>query len=141
VSQTVDVIRLELPATYKYLNILGTSISGMIERVDDLAEAEIVSYNIQLGVNEIFANIVGHAYADDESQRVDITISLMAAPRRMVVELHDTGAAFDPDAVPPPNLEDAQIHGYGLFLVEQLLDEVEYQPHPGGNCWRLVKYL
>jgi serine/threonine-protein kinase RsbW len=141
VTPTVDVIRLDLPATYKYLNILGSSINGMIERVDDLAEAEIVSYNIQLGVNEIFANIVGHAYSDDESQRVDVTLALLGEPRRLVVELHDTGASFNPEAVPLPNLDDAQIRGYGLFLVEQLLDEVEYQPQPGGNCWRLVKYL
>jgi anti-sigma regulatory factor (Ser/Thr protein kinase) len=33
------------------------------------------------------------------------------------------------------------VHGYGLFLMRSLLDEVRYEPQAGNNRWRLVKCL
>jgi serine/threonine-protein kinase RsbW len=137
----LDTIRLDLPASYAALGVLGASLHAVVEGVEDVAERDITSYNIQLAANEIFTNIVGHAYAGVDVGRVAIAISLLAAPRRLLVELRDQGAQFDPVAVPAPSLEEAQVHGYGLFLVEQLMDEVVYQPLPDGNCWQLTKYL
>jgi serine/threonine-protein kinase RsbW len=52
---------------------------------------------------------------------------------------HDTGASFDPTVVPTPRLGELQEHGFGLFLVRELMDEVEYQANASGNCWTLVK--
>lgn len=140
-SEICDVIRLDLPARYKYLNVLCDCLKAVIDRVEQLTDRETLSYNIQLAVNEIFANIVGHAYEGTETGRVNVTVSFAMKPRHMLVELADTGVSFDPSAVKPPDLEDVQVHGYGLFLAEHLMDEVGYKASTEGNCWRLVKYF
>lgn len=142
-ANQADVFEITLPASHAYLNVVGACIAAVMERVADLEEPEVVSYNVQLGVNEIVANIVDHAYsgAARDDQRVDMVLTLCRQPRRLVIELHDSGRSFDPELIPSPDLDEAQIHGYGLFLVNQLFDTVDYMPQPGGNSWRLVKHL
>ena len=137
----LSTYRLDLPASYAALNVLGVSLHAIVERIEGVVEPDITSYNIQLAANEIFTNIVGHAYEGIEGGRVVVTVSLVPDPRRLVVELRDHGVTFDPAAVPAPNLDEAQIHGYGLFLVEQLMDEIVYEPLSDGNRWQLTKYL
>jgi serine/threonine-protein kinase RsbW len=136
-----DTIRLDLPASYKFLHVLGLCLQGMLERIEGLTELDITVYNMQLAAQEICTNIVDHAYAGRADGRIDITITSAAEPVRLVVELRDTGRQFDPSAVQAPNLDEAQIHGYGLFLVHSLMDDVSYEPLPDGNRWRLTKYL
>ena len=136
-----DMIQLRLPASYKYLHVLGLCLQGLLERVEGLAEQESVVYNAQLAAQEICTNIVGHAYAGRADGWIDITLALAARPARLLIELRDTGRPFDPSGVAAPNLDEAQVHGYGLFLVHSLMDEVSYEPLPGGNRWRLTKNL
>lgn len=139
--QPSEVIRLDLPATHKYLNILGACISELLARVEDVAEREAITYNLQLAAHEACANIIDHAYAGDLGHRILVTITLTDCPRRLIIELHDTGYSFEPASVPKPNLDEAHDHGYGLFLMHSLMDEVTYTSRPEGNHWALVKHL
>lgn len=135
-----DVIYVDVPATHKYLNLLAACIGEMLSRLDDLPDMQTTIYNVQLAVQECCANIVDHAY-DDADGRIVATLTLMDAPRRLIVELHDSGRPFEPEAIPRPALDETQVRGYGLFLMDELLDEVDYLPQPGDNRWRLVKLL
>jgi serine/threonine-protein kinase RsbW len=136
-----DSVRLNLPASHKYLHLLGSCIRGVLERVEGLEDAEGVAYNVELAAHEIGTNIVDHAYGSTTDGRIDVTLTLSGAGSSLIVDLRDTGCAFDPDAVPKPALGEIQIHGYGLFLARELMDTVEYTPAPEGNHWRLTKNL
>ena len=135
-----NVIKLDLPATYKYLNVLGAVLTALMERVEGLEERTIVTYNLELALHETCTNIVEHAYSG-QTGRIGIVLTLTETPRRLVVDLHDTGTSFDLQEAPNPNLDQAQENGYGLFLMHQLVDEVVYEPQQGNNRWRLVKNL
>ncbi|MEO7909887.1 MAG: ATP-binding protein [Roseiflexaceae bacterium] len=139
--QPSEVIRLDLPATHKYLNILGACISELLARVENVIEREAISYNLQLAAHEACANIIDHAYAGDLGRRILVIITLTECPRQLIIELQDTGYSFDPATVPQPNLNEAHDHGYGLFLMHSLMDEVTYTSRPEGNHWTLVKHL
>ena len=139
--QSSEVIRLDLPATHKHLNILGACISELLARVENVDEREAIIYNLQLAAHEACANIIDHAYAGEVERRIKITLTLAARPRRLIIELHDTGCSFDLASVPEPNLDEAHDHGYGLFLMRSLMDEVTYTSRPEGNHWSLVKHL
>ena len=136
-----DVVRLDLPASHKYLNVLGACLAEVLGRVEGLADPATSVYNVQLAVHEACTNVVDHAYAGRTGGRIRVTLTLATAPGRLVVELHDTGRSFDPAGVAEPRLGEPQVGGYGLFLVRQLMDEVSYEPRPDGNRWRLVKNL
>lgn len=136
-----DSVEINLPATTKYLHLLGPCLSQMLTRVEGLQDAASVAFNLQLAIHEACTNIVRHAYGGRQGERIQIAFTLEASPARMVVELRDTGQSFALEEVPSPDLEAGQVHGYGLFLMRSLLDEVWYEPQAGNNRWRLVKCL
>lgn len=133
-------IVLETPATLEYINILCRCACALVENINNLEEPEVNLYNLELAIQEIAVNIVKHAYAQREG-RIQMTMRLEEQPLRLTILLHDTGKPFDPTLVPPPRLGELQEHGFGLFLVRQLMDVVDYQPSPTGNRWRLVKNI
>ena len=138
--QSSEVVRLELPANAQYLNVLAACIGEMLSRVDGMSDPQQTIYNIQLAVHEGCTNIVDHAYVDDGG-RIAVNLMLGWSPPQIIVELHDNGRSFDPDSISDPNFDEPQVRGYGLFLMRQIMDEVAYDPQPGHNCWRMVKYL
>jgi serine/threonine-protein kinase RsbW len=135
-----EVVRLDLPASYKYLNVVSSCLSAVLERLDGVTERDTVAYNVELAVHETCTNIVEHAYAG-AAGRIEVAISVCDSPRRVVVDMHDTGRAFNLSEVSEPDLNQAQTNGYGLFLMHRLVDEVSYAPQTGNNHWRLVKNL
>lgn len=133
-----DVIRLTVPAQHKFLNVVGTCIRALITNENGVGDRDALIYNIELAVHEACANIVEHAYAG-LSGRIDVTFTLADKPRQFIIDLGDNGRSFDIDSVTEPDLNQAHTGGYGLFLVHQLMDDVEYHPEPGNNRWRLIK--
>jgi anti-sigma regulatory factor (Ser/Thr protein kinase) len=74
----------------------------------------------------------------------DITLSCDCNEKEFVIAIYDTGHAFDPDSVPPPelttNLDDITTGGLGLYFMHQLMDEVEFSfDTEKGNKLRMVK--
>lgn len=136
-----EVIRLDFPASYRYLHVVSECIAELLNHVEQMPERESTVYGLQLAAHEVCTNIVGHAYGEKCIGRLVITLTLSPQPLQLVMEFHDTGNTFDINNVQPPNLEEAQVHGYGLFLIHSLMDTVVYTPSPGGNHWRLVKNL
>lgn len=133
-----DVVRLTVPAQHKFLNVVGKCIRALITNESDVPEKDALIYNIELAVHEACANIVEHAYAG-LSGRIEVVFTLVEEPRQLIVELGDNGRSFDLSTVTSPDLDQPHTSGYGLFLVHQLMDEVDYYPEPGNNRWRLVK--
>ena len=134
------VFRLDIPATFKYLNVVSSSLTAVLEHAEYLSERDALIYNIILAVHEICTNIVEHAYAG-EGGRIKIEIRLDEQPTHIVIDLYDTGKKFDLAAMPEPDLEDVLIRGYGLFLIRELMDEVSYKSEAEQNHWRLTKKI
>ncbi|MBK6325819.1 MAG: ATP-binding protein [Chloroflexi bacterium] len=112
----------------------------MLDREQGLPGQESLFYNIELAVHEACTNIVEHAYAGI-SGRIDIAFTLDESLRQFIIELNDRGQSFSLSDVVAPDLSQPQTSGYGLFLVNQLMDEVTYFPQQGNNRWRLVKNI
>jgi len=140
-GQQAEIIRLDLPASYKHLSVLSACIAEMLGHVERISNREMVLYGIQLAAHEICTNIVEHGYAGQPGGRIEITLELAGEPPRMIVAIEDAGRSFDLDSLPDPDLSQPQVSGYGLFLARNLVDELTYAPARGRNRWRLVKYL
>ena len=134
-------IKVNLPADYKYCNILDTCVATMLEQAKNISESEALIYDVQLAAQEVYTNVVRHAYAKCPNGRVTASLALKQSPRCLVIEFQDTGRSFNPAEIPEPNLRALQEGGFGLYLIRKLMDEVNYCSKPGNNRWRLVKYL
>lgn len=139
--QHPEIVRLDLPARYSYLHLLSECIAEMLRLVDDVVDLETLTYNIQLATHEVCTNIIGHAYGNDGQGRIAISLALHAIPPRLEIELRDSGRAFDLKSVPTPDLDEVRVHGYGIFIVRNLMDSVNYTTQGGYNHWHLRKNL
>ena len=135
-------IRIDLPSTHRFLNVAGLGIDAILQRLGDLIPgAEKVSREVQVAAQEICANVVDHAYSDDEKGRLTIEINIVLKESRLDIHIKDTGKEFNPDVVREPALGELQERGFGLYFAQKLMDEVVYQREDGENHWHLVKKL
>jgi serine/threonine-protein kinase RsbW len=139
-SASADTIMVDIPADLRYVNILGAAVSAFVANIGGLVDREATLYNLELAIQELSVNITTHAYAICPG-RIRMSAALSHPLQQITIILHDTGTSFNPTEVPDPTLGELQEHGYGLFLVHQLIDEVEYMPTDGENIWKLIKNL
>ena len=101
-------------------------------------------YAVQLAVDEAASNIIEHAYRDVKDGKIDMTIE--HSPQKLVIIVHDEGKPFDPSAVEKfdleLSLEEMTDRGAGLHLIENIMDEVEFDFNgEKGNTLKMVKIL
>ena len=98
------------------------------------------AYDLTLASEECFTNVVKHAY-EDAGQHGPIDVRVTSQGDQILVSLVDVGAPLDrPDIVAMPTLPDPEWlleGGYGLYLMQQLAEDVSYEAVPGGNTWQL----
>ena len=98
--------------------------------------------NTKLAVDEACTNIVKHGYKGTSGE-IDITIT--GNGREFSIEIRDTGSSFDLRNVKSPDLkmyvETRRKGGLGVFLMNQLMDEVRYAGGRGGNTLSMSKKL
>ena len=134
-------LTLDLDTDLAKLAILEEAVDQMLAPVADIQDAEATRYNIWLSIHELCVNIIKHAYGG-ESGPVTVIFTREGDGRTLVIRTYDRGKhTFNLDAWAPPDLSDPPIHGLGIFLIRQLMDEVDYLPEAQGSRWRLVKYL
>jgi sigma-B regulation protein RsbU (phosphoserine phosphatase) len=93
---------------------------------------------LELAVNEAAANIMKHAYHGRQDQ--SIHLEAKAFPRRLAIQLHHFGDAFEPSTAPPPSVDGSRDSGFGVYIIARSVDEVRYyHDERGRNCVALVK--
>ena len=133
-------IMLDLPADFKYLETVSSMLQTVLNRMDDQSQNSQSHFAIKLAVHEACSNIIEHAYHGNPG-RIKVDVHLHTSPKKIVVELTDQGDAAVISNFVKPNLEEPKIRGYGMFLIEQLIDKVEYFREGGTNRWILVKKM
>lgn len=98
------------------------------------------AYQVELALSEVITNIAKHAY-DEKSGELTGQISLQE--NGVILDLYDHGKIFDPSDLPEIDFEEAHTSGYGIHIVRQIMNEVDYSPagEDGANHWRLAKWL
>jgi anti-sigma regulatory factor (Ser/Thr protein kinase) len=147
-------IRLTVPGTLRYRGLAvrvvaeaARLVSGSAQRDPEDPLSNDVRHPFDTAVvsafMEIFNNVAIHAYQrKPESRSGTIELTITPSDRELVIELRDTGAAFDIDEVAPlpTELDEESLPegGMGIHIAKTMLDEMTYEPGPP-NLWRLRK--
>jgi|WetSurMetagenome_2_1015567.scaffolds.fasta_scaffold299215_2 serine/threonine-protein kinase RsbW len=137
-TDTPEIITLDVPADAKYLETIASVIDSTFGRMDQPPNDPQANFAIKLSVHEACTNIIEHAYHGNPG-RIRMDISLYQVARQIIIELSDQGDAAIVNKFKQPNLDQPQIKGYGLYLMKQLVDKVEYTRDGSTNRWKLVK--
>ena len=97
---------------------------------------------LQLVVEEVASNIIRHAY---KFQKGQIRLRLVIYKNVIVLSLIDTGRSFQPNFTGTVNLEKlietGRKGGLGFYMLQKIMDSVEYISAGGYNEMRMMKRL
>jgi serine/threonine-protein kinase RsbW len=130
-------VRLTIPAKAEYIT-LGRLALKALARVRPLSD-ETLS-DLKLALTEACTNSVRHAYREGRGGTVEIVYQL--EPDRLVVEVTDDGAGFEPAEIEGGGNGDLNEGGLGIAIIRAVADEVEIgERESGGSRLRFVKFL
>ena len=99
---------------------------------------------IRLAVEEIFVNIISYAYRPDIG-KAEIFCCVNENPVSVMVQFMDSGKPFDPLAAPEADTSGEMFierpGGFGIHLVKNTMDSVDYEFKDGKNILRIKKNL
>jgi anti-sigma regulatory factor (Ser/Thr protein kinase) len=134
--------------------ILRLKIINQLSEIDRVNEAfnvfcaelgldDAVRREVNLMFDELLNNIISYAFQDEKDHFISIQVSYQTDTLK--ITLSDDGVSYNLLQTPSPPtdqpLADRPIGGLGVFLVRQLMDEMDYQRHDGKNISTLIKYL
>jgi serine/threonine-protein kinase RsbW len=136
----VQSIRLTIPAKPEYITLGRLALTGIARLRAEPMREEVLG-DLKLALTEACTNSVRHAYGHGDGT-VEITYELYAD--RLVVEVADEGAGFEPPTGAAAKLADDELTegGLGIAIIEALADEYEITERAaGGSSLRFVKRL
>lgn len=120
-------------------------LSSLAGKIDELAEdwelPQALAMNINLVIEEAVSNIIFYAFNDDDKHEIKISISL--ENNRLNIKITDDGIPFNPLLQQQPDVtlsaEKREVGGLGIFLIAQIMDEVNYERNENKNILTLKK--
>ncbi len=84
--------------------------------------------DVELAMREALANAIIHGAGNDPSRNIECC-GACDDVHGMLVVVRDPGEGFDPKNLPSPVVGENVFseHGRGVFLINQLMDQVEYK--------------
>ncbi|CEI82535.1 serine-protein kinase RsbW [Oceanobacillus oncorhynchi subsp. incaldanensis] len=126
--EAFDYIEMKVPAKAEYIGVMRLTLSGVANRMGFSYDA---IEDLKVAISEAVTNAVEHAYEEKESG--EITVGFGLYEDRMEIMVADRGGSFDLEEVKNgtgPYQSDEPVEkiregGFGLFLIEALMDEVK----------------
>ncbi len=133
----VDII---VPNQTRYLSLIGNIGEAIARELDRYqGDRETLAYHLNLVLTEAMTNAIKHAHHQNSSKTVRVRIHI--EQDELCIEVFDQGQGFDLEELPLPDPESPVEHGRGLFLIRELMDEVEYRRGQDTNVLIMKKKL
>jgi serine/threonine-protein kinase RsbW len=109
-------------------NAVDPVVQGIMDVVRNMQCATGKEDAIELALTEALANAVVHGAKGDPQKIVECDVACDEA-RGMLIVVRDPGPGFDPSSIPSPVIGENiySSHGRGIFLINQLMDEVQFK--------------
>ena len=102
-------------------------VEGIMDVVRNTNVATGKEFEIELALNEALANAVVHGCKKDPTKLVECVV-MADEHHGLLIVVRDPGSGFDPANIPNPIVGKNVYanHGRGIFLINQLMDEVSF---------------
>lgn len=131
---------LTVDSSTKHLAEVRDFVAGHAQTV---GLSEKIIDEIRLAVDEAYTNIIKHAYKNTPQKPVRIEVGIDKS--KLWISIKDEGEGFKPDEYRAPDIlkriKNKQRGGMGVYLIQKLMDQVQYNQKGGVNEIRMVKNL
>ena len=103
-------------------------VDGVLQIAREMKCAEGYEHNIELALREALANAILHGCNNDPSKKVECCV-VCEGSSEIVIIVRDPGEGFQLERVPNPLAGENvfSTHGRGIYLINQLMDEVHFE--------------
>ncbi len=119
------------------LELAATKTAEVVAKHMNLDEEK----SAEIGMALIEATINAFEHSESDSENVEIHFVIQGDT--LVIKVTDKGKGFDPSKVKIPNIEEKlrsdQKRGWGLKLIQELMDTVEFESTPEGTTVTMTK--
>lgn len=117
-------LSLIVPAVPSSIPTVSDGVTQILQQ-KNWPEDEVIK--VDLALQEALANGIRHGAKNDPTKQVQVTVATDAAGELMIV-VRDPGPGFNPATVPDPLAGENLLKGSGrgVFLINQLMDEVAF---------------
>jgi sigma-B regulation protein RsbU (phosphoserine phosphatase) len=120
-------------------------ISSVINRFTEFCNDNEVTLpntqRISIVVDEMLNNIINYGYKDEKKHFIEIFINL--EDTSVIIKIIDDGQPFNPFQLESPKLDidliDREIGGLGVYMTQQIMNEVRYARSDNKNIITLIK--
>jgi serine/threonine-protein kinase RsbW len=140
-SCTLDANNLKLKLSVTLCadrNAVDPVVRNIMKVVREMKCADGHEDDIELALSEALANAVVHGAGLDPSKTVECDVAC-DEEHGMLIVVRDPGPGFDPEKIADPcSGENIYAHhGRGIYLINQLMDEVQF--HKNGTEIHMLK--
>jgi serine/threonine-protein kinase RsbW len=93
------------------------------------------AHALELALTEALANVVRHAYDNRAGEGIEVSFDVDA--RQAILTVRDQGRPFPADSYSPPDLDTPREGGYGVHLMNSLMDGVSRTVD--GDGWNVLE--
>ena len=119
------------------MELAATKTAEVVAKHMNLTEDQ--SAEIGMAIIEATINAFEHSESDSEN----VEIHFLIQGDTLIIKVTDKGKGFDPSKVKIPNIEEKlrsdQKRGWGLKLIQELMDTVEFESTPEGTTVTMTK--
>tara|TARA_B100000959_G_scaffold107195_1_gene113019 strand:+ start:857 stop:1270 length:414 start_codon:yes stop_codon:yes gene_type:complete len=134
-SKQKPVVELTIPVMPD-MELLATQTSAAVAKHMNLDEEKTAEINMAL--SEACINAFEHSESKSE-----IEIHFKISDDRLIIQVTDSGKGFDKSKVDIPNIEEKisseYKRGWGLKLIEELMDKVKFDSSEEGTTVTMTK--
>jgi len=128
-----QTVKLAINSDPSHLPVVRAAVEKVCEIIgfDSKTVGDVI-----LGVDEALANIIKHAYRNQHDQPIEIELTPMHdhdGSIELLIRLKDNGMMVDPSTIKGRDLDDIRPGGLGVHIMKHCMDQLEYQPAPGGG--------
>jgi len=128
-------VELKLPIL-KDMELVATHTSDVVAKHMNLPEEK--SAEISMALIEACINAFEHSETKE-----DIYIHFIISDENLTIKVIDKGVGFDASSIELPNIDkkitDERKRGWGLMLIKELMDKVDYESDNTGTTLTMTK--
>jgi serine/threonine-protein kinase RsbW len=94
---------------------------------------------VELAVSEACTNAIRHG--GDANSQAKVAVCFRVYEDSLIIEVKDQGAGFNLEDIPLPEFDQHPEGGYGLYIIQTVMDEVHYERGEMYNTLTMKKYF
>ena len=134
-------IKFTISSSFENVELVGMSINKICSTHFGSTD---VSSQIELCVVEACNNVIEHAYSNNPDN--EFSVDLLLTATQIEITITDTGVEKINHTSPnlefdPNDLENLPEGGMGLFIIEQIMCQIDYYRIDGKNIFKMAKQI